>query len=556
MSRKNNNIKVSERETENIETSLRDNLKINHFQTYFPILTNFFKFLNYPEANKKFTLFSKWQIEDLQTPCEIENKDTYIKHIYMANVKNNYTKKLSKREVFVKINPILEPLAFIQNEYNIEHENKLSNIHSFLTNKKINDSNNTAYIDSFASFVLSRLTENNSAPTFPLFYGTFSGVADNFKFDITEDFDHIEDEDWFQKGIDDGLFEIDVMENDDKISSACVQRENKFLEEILNKEFIDTDDESISISLSEGSDISSLEDFKDNDKDLESVKEDLLNNEEDIELNFERSNSIETLSIGSNFSIDSIDRFRFHKFCTIKNYPVQVMCIQKFTDTLDNLLDNGYDMSLDEWESILFQVCFGLAVAQREFLFVHNDLHSSNLMFENTRQEYLYFCYKNKYYKIKTFGKITKIIDFGRATFKVGDRIYFSDVFKKNGDAEGQYNYPYNNNINNCKVRPNFSFDLSRLSTTILEHFREDSAVFRLLKEWATDKDGNFLLNYEDDFNLYKIIARDVDSAVPKNQLEKDIFKKYLIKRKDIPKKEFIYYYSHMSRHSKKVEFL
>lgn len=546
MSRKNNNIiKVSERNTEDIENSLKENLQINNFQTYFPILTNFFKFLNYPGANKKFTLYSKWQIEDLQTQCEIENKDTYIKHIYMANVKNNFTKNISKREVFVKINPILEPLAFIQNEYNIEHENKLSNIYSFLTSKKINDCNNTAYIDSFASFVLSRLTENNSAPTFPLFYGTFSGIAEKFKFDITEDYDHIEDEDWFQKGIDEGLFEIDVMENDDKISSACVQRENKFLEEILNKEFIDSD--SGSISLSEASDLSSLEDFKDNGTDLVSEKfsngDEEGSQDDDIELNFERSNSIETLSIGSNFSIDSIDRFKFHKFCTLKNYPVQVMCIQKFTDTLDNLLDNGYDMSLNEWESILFQVCFGLAVAQKEFLFVHNDLHSSNLMFENTTQEYLYFCYKNKYYKIKTFGKVTKIIDFGRATFMVKDRIYFSDVFKKNGDAEGQYNYPYNNNIDNCKIRPNFSFDLSRLSTTVLEHFTEDSAVFRLLKEWATDKDGNFLLNFEDDFNLYKIIARDVDSAVPKNQLEKDIFKKYLVKRKDIPKKAFIYYY-------------
>lgn len=526
-------IKVSEINTEKIEKSLSENLKINNFQTYFPILSNFFKFYNYPKSNKNFTFFSKWQIVDLKTPCEIENKDAYIKHIYKANIKNNYKNQIRQKEVFVKINPILEPLAFLQNEYNTNHNQCLSNIHSFLTSKKINDSNNTAYIDSFASFNLSRLTEGGLAPTFPLFYGTFSGIAEKFKFDITEDYDYIEDEDWFIKGVETGEFEITDSEDNHKISSACVQRENKFLEEMLRKDFIDNNSDSESMSLGDNDSLK-CESLSDDDNDFEI---NLVGKERND------SESIETLSIGSNFSIDSIDRFQNHKFCSLKNFPVQVMCIQKFTNTLDNLLENGYEMSLNEWESILFQVCFGLAVAQKNFLFVHNDLHSSNLMFEETKEEFLYFCYKNKYYKVKTYGKITKIIDFGRATFKVGNRIYFSDVFKKNGDAEGQYNYPYHNNIDNCKIRPNFSFDLSRLSTTILEHFMEDSPVFRLLKSWATDKHGQFLMNHEDDFNLYKIIAKDVVSAVPKDQLEKDLFTKFIVSKSNIPKNAFIYYY-------------
>ena len=527
-------IKVSEVNTEKIEASLKENLKINNFQTYFPILSNYFKFHNYSRANKNFTFFSKWQIVDLKSKCEIENKDAYIKHIYKANVKNNYKNQIRTREVFVKINSILEPMSFLQNEYNITHDQKLSNIHSFLTSKKINDCNNTAYIDSFASFNLSRLSESGLAPTFPLFYGTFSGVAERFKFDITEDYDYIEDEDWFLKGVEKGDFEIEISERDDKISSACIQRENKFLEEVLSKDLIDNIefDSEIEKMSSESEDCLSYESLNDDDFEINLVGKDRKD-----------SDSIETLSIGSNFSIDSIDRFQSHKFCTLKNFPVQVMCIQKFTDTLDNLLEKGYQMSLLEWESILFQVCFGLAVAQKQYLFVHNDLHSSNLMFEETKEDYLYFCYKNKYFKVKTFGKITKIIDFGRATFKVGDRIYFSDVFKKNGDAEGQYNYPYHNNIDNCKIRPNLSFDLSRLSTTILEHFMEDSPVFRLLKSWATDKDGRFLMNHEDDFNLYKLIAKNVTSAVPKDQLEKDLFTKFIVKKSDIPKKSFIYYY-------------
>ena len=54
------------------------------------------------------------------------------------------------------------------------------------------------------------------------------------------------------------------------------------------------------------------------------------------------------------------------------------------------------------------------------------------------------------------------------------NKIYFSDVFKKNEDAFGQYTYPYNNSLKNCRIKPNMSFDLSRLATTIMERFEND----------------------------------------------------------------------------------
>ena len=54
-------------------------------------------------------------------------------------------------------------------------------------------------------------------------------------------------------------------------------------------------------------------------------------------------------------------------------------------------------------------------------------------MFKETPTEYLYFNFKGSYFRIPTYGKITKIIDFGRATFKIQNKIFFSDVFKKNG---------------------------------------------------------------------------------------------------------------------------
>ena len=60
---------------------------------------------------------------------------------------------------------------------------------------------------------------------------------------------------------------------------------------------------------------------------------------------------------------------------------------------------------------------------------------------------------------------------------------------------------------------------------------------------WASDKNGNFLLKYEDDFNLYKIIAKNVVSAVPKNQINKIIFRDFSIEKEEISSNEFVYNY-------------
>ena len=50
-------------------------------------------------------------------------------------------------------------------------------------------------------------------------------------------------------------------------------------------------------------------------------------------------------------------------------------------------------------------------------------------------------------------------------------------------------------------------------------------------------------MNFEDDFNLYKLIAKNVKSAIPKNQINKMIFKDFIIEKEDINKESFIYNY-------------
>jgi len=147
------------------------------------------------------------------------------------------------------------------------------------------------------------------------------------------------------------------------------------------------------------------------------------------------------------------------------------------------------------------------------------------------------------YYKIPTFNKISKIIDFGRSTFNVGSKLFFSDVFKKDGDAEGQYSYPYHNSLKKCKIRPSKSFDLARLSTTIIEHFEYHTEIWELLSEWITDRYGNCYINHPDDFDLYKKIAKNIISAVPSHQINKPIFNEFIVPKDKIPKNKIIYHY-------------
>ena len=68
--------------------------------------------------------------------------------------------------------------------------------------------------------------------------------------------------------------------------------------------------------------------------------------------------------------------------------------------------------------SSLLQIIMILITYQKAFSFTHNDLHTNNIMYNTTDKKFLFYCYKKKYYKIPTFGRIFKIIDFGRSIYK------------------------------------------------------------------------------------------------------------------------------------------
>ena len=168
-------------------------------------------------------------------------------------------------------------------------------------------------------------------------------------------------------------------------------------------------------------------------------------------------------------------------------------------------------------------------------------------MYSETEKKYLYYKINNRYFRVPTFGKIFKIIDFGRAIFTYKNKVYMNDVFSRNGEAGGQYYYPpqvkfHKETKLDRRTEPNYCFDLCRLSMTILDEINEEKVsdkILKFLNHMCTDKYNNNFLNMEDDFNLYISIARNATNSLPKDILDKDIFKEYRVKKKNFPLKSY-----------------
>jgi hypothetical protein len=135
----------------------------------------------------------------------------------------------------------------------------------------------------------------------------------------------------------------------------------------------------------------------------------------------------------------------------------------------------------------------------------------------------LYYKYKNKHYKVPTFGKIFKMIDFGRAIYQYNSIQFCSDSFARHGDGSTQYNCEPFFDKQKRKVLPNPSFDLCRLACSIYDFIiPEDAdlssltALQDIINDWTSDDNGVNIMYKKNGrerypgFQLYKMIARTV----------------------------------------------
>ena len=234
---------------------------------------------------------------------------------------------------------------------------------------------------------------------------------------------------------------------------------------------------------------------------------------------------------------------------SVNKFPVQIISLECCENTFDNLLAND-ELNDDELTCIIIQILMMLITYQKLFSLTHNDLHTNNIMFVKTDKRYLYYKYNDKHYKIPTFGKIFKIIDFGRAIYKYKDITICSDSFHKDGDAATQYNCEPYYNDNKPIVEPNMSFDLCRLGCSIYDFIISEyetpnckmRPIHKIITDWCVDDAGRNILyknNDEErypDFKLYKMIARKVHNHLPHKELDNKVFNKYIVPKKEIKK--------------------
>lgn len=239
-----------------------------------------------------------------------------------------------------------------------------------------------------------------------------------------------------------------------------------------------------------------------------------------------------------------------HVWIKIRDFPVDIICLESMDGTLDSLMEQD-QLKTNEWVSCIAQVVLQLIAYQKMFHFTHNDLHTNNIMYTNTDRKYLFYKVKGVHYRVPTFGKLFKIIDFGRAIYTYRGVRICSDSYHRRGDAATQYNTEPYFDSTKPRIEPNPSFDLARLGCSLYDFFigdirREDENVApleRMIIDWCRDDDGKNLLYFSNGderypgFKLYKMISRYCSKTQPMEQFTKQrVFKSLQISKKKIPK--------------------
>ena len=180
--------------------SLKQYLNIESCQFYMPFFSLYYYIHNTKKSHKKIDLHRKYYIRGVQN---IINQKYYNSNLILEGLIYDSSKKINEiKEVFCKTIPILEPIHCINNNYNLINKNNyhLPSNYNYNTFNKINDINNTAYIDVICSYLFSQLVVNKILPSFALFYGSVNGIGD-YKYDITEDYEELKIDKCFNKNI-------------------------------------------------------------------------------------------------------------------------------------------------------------------------------------------------------------------------------------------------------------------------------------------------------------------------------------------------------------------
>jgi hypothetical protein len=208
-------------------------------------------FENNSYYNKLFILDSKYKLISLERKSDKYDSDLdYLGYIQKRGDKKPIDKKI-KHEIHFKINPLLEPINTIMNKYQLQSSMLMPSVFDYITNKKINSPHNFSYVETLFSYLASGLVESGKCPSFPYYYGSYLGVMEEFKHNISEEYDSIKKHSWFSDHIG-KLFELEKVSIEDTIAASIPDLPEINVDEQKNKDTIlgaeEIDFDSIDIS--------------------------------------------------------------------------------------------------------------------------------------------------------------------------------------------------------------------------------------------------------------------------------------------------------------------
>ena len=565
----------------------KDSANISKIQNYIPLYNKFFTLnqSNYNNINLDNT-FSLYNISEKESDNKFEG---------VVVDKNN---KKQKKQIFFKYSPLLDPLKYIIGKYDISNVDLLNlpDFEKINSHPKVRDMNNSAYVDSFFTYLTSKLLNEHKFVHGLDFYGSFLGIKHDFAFNVVDDIDYISESSFFNKN-NGTLFTVDIsaevgnydtrnykkrlnFNNDDIGAEVILQlsdiKDLTQLDSIFslnenkqNTQYNETNAElifenNITISKSKNtsacssastcSSRSSNTDVSEDDIHDDDLLNDIINKEasenKDQDHGASEDGSFDNIE-SEDGSSDYSDINEEELIAKITNFPVQIIALERCEGTLDSLIMEE-DVSDDEWGSIVIQILLTLITLQQKFHLTHNDLHTNNIMYNTTDIEYLYYKLDGKYYKVPTYGRIYKIIDFGRAIYKFRGTLMCSDSFHNKGDAGTQYNCEPYLNKNKPRLEPNYSFDLCRLGCALFDFILDEedddnedidkikSPILKIIAGWCKDDKGRNIMyktNGEErypDFKLYKMIARTVTNHIPSKVIDNPYFDRFIANKKKI----------------------
>jgi hypothetical protein len=575
-----NIIQYRKTNNDNLFKSISDIYNIHGLQNYIPIYKSIFNLSenNYNKINLN-TEYSLHDFIDAQTAC--------IAHVESSQV--------IPMPVHIKFAAVLDPFRYIMGKYSA-HKDIICNLPIKITPSsevlpKVDAPMNSSYTDSLFYYLSTKLLEKYNFVHGVKCYGSFMGIQNGFKFKINDDLEYLSSCKYFVKNSN-KLFKVDDYSHilsDESSSTNSSKKKDKLN---IDNQFLSDEIEDV-VEFSECN-FDTVSPFTQND--IHEIKPDPLQSSLEIEMEIFAPDVDDIITDSSSNEEDSCDDDSSDSsssddessedgdnnckhengdgcdhdnektddddgddvwedesgsgsdesdeediFVTLDKFPVTFICMEKCEDTLDTLIERGYFTTDEMWYAMFMQIIMILIVYQKAFSFTHNDLHTNNIMYVYTDQTHIKYIYNSVVYRVPTYGKIFKIIDFGRSIYKVNNVEICSDCYDVSGDAHSQYNYEPYVNVNKPIVLPNPSFDLCRLGTSIFDYLinnpNKNVDVIHLVEEWCCDDNGKNILyktNGDErypDFKLYKMIARKVHNHKPEDQLLRSCFRAFVTKK-------------------------